>query len=78
MAGRQGYARNYESVAGAHEFLDKVRPCATSQAEALVAVDPSLCIEEAQVLADESDTVPSSPIEPHPDRAREPDDVERS
>ena len=47
MAGRQGYARNYESVAGAHEFLDKVRPCATSQAEALVAVDPSLCIEEA-------------------------------
>lgn len=78
VAGRQGYAHNYESVAGAHEFLDKVRPRATSQAEALVAVDPSLSLQEAEALADESGTVPSSPIEPHPNRAREPDGVEGS
>lgn len=78
MAGRQGYAHNYESVADAHEFLNKVRPRATSQAEALVTVDPSLPFEGAEALVDESGTVPSSPIDPHPNRAREPDGVEGS
>lgn len=78
VAGRQGYAHNYESVSGAHDFLDKVRPRATSQAEALVTVDPSLSPEEAECLADESGTTPSSPIEPHSSRTRKPDNVEGS
>lgn len=78
MAGRQGYAHNYESVADAHEFLDKVRPRATNQAEALVAVDPSLSFEGAEALVDASGTAPSSPIYSHPNRAREADGVEGS
>lgn len=75
VAGRQGYAHNYESVADVREFIDKVRPRATTQAEALVAVDPSLSLEEAEAIAQESGTVPSSPVEPHPSRTRTPDRV---
>lgn len=68
IAGRQGYVYNYESVTDVRDFVAKARPPATSPAEALSTVDPSLTLEKAEALVGCS-TVPSSPVEQHSSRA---------
>lgn len=50
------------------DFVAKARPPATSPAEALRKVDPSLTLEKAEALVG-GGTVPSSPVEPHSSRA---------
>ncbi|CAM9553422.1 unnamed protein product [Ectocarpus sp. 8 AP-2014] len=68
IAGRQGYVYNYESVTDVRDFVAKARPPATSPAEALRTVDPSLTLEKAEALVG-GGTVPSSPVEQHSSRA---------
>ncbi|CAM9743420.1 unnamed protein product [Ectocarpus fasciculatus] len=65
IAGRQGYIYNYESVTEARDFVAKARPPATSPAEALRTVDPSLTLEKAEALVG-GGTVPSSPVQQNP------------
>lgn len=71
VAGRQSYAHNYESVRDVHDWLARARPPTTSQAEALMMVDPSLTVGKAEALAG-SGTVPPSPVEPQSNRAEGP------
>ncbi|CAN0398368.1 unnamed protein product [Ectocarpus sp. 12 AP-2014] len=64
IAGRQGYVHHYESVTDVRDFVAKARPPATSLAEALRTVDPSLSLEKAEALVG-GGTIPSSPVEQH-------------
>ena len=68
VAGRQGFAHGYESLAEVREFLAAARPPVTTPAEALMKVDPSLTPEKAEAMAG-GGTVPPSPVELHCGRA---------
>lgn len=50
------HAYNYESLADARDFLDRIRPAATSHAEALAKVDPSLAPGQAAAGEKRTDT----------------------
>lgn len=56
----------YETLADARNFIDRVRPSATSYTEALGIVDPSLTPKESTALADgdHQETILASPTEP--------------
>lgn len=63
VAGRQGCAHNYETLSSAREFIASIKPRPTSQAEALMRVDPSLTAVEAAAQAQGDFTAPSLPTE---------------
>ncbi|CAM9456422.1 unnamed protein product, partial [Sphacelaria rigidula] len=49
------HAYNYESLADARDFLDQIRPAATSHVEALARVDPSFTPEQAAAAEKRTD-----------------------
>lgn len=67
VAGRHHrYAYSYESMTDAREFLNQIRPAATSQVEALMRVDPALTPEQASAAVDGADTAPPRAAESTP------------
>lgn len=49
------HAYNYESLADARDFLDQIRPAATSHVKALARVDPSFTPEQAAAAEKRTD-----------------------